>query len=156
MANLLIVDDDLENLLPLALALEGDGHRVSMTDDSRRAAEIVHRDAIECVITDYQMPYVDGVQLCCALRSHPSLAGIPRFLLSAAVEPDDCPHCWTRFFRKPIVVNELLEAVSALLAVRLAAPTRATQHGPICRQAILRCELTAASHWTAINAACWP
>ena len=60
MANILLVDDDLENLLSLQVALEGDGRHVTVAGDAQRPLDHVRREPVELLITDYEMPGIDG------------------------------------------------------------------------------------------------
>ena len=61
--SILVVDDDLDNLWALQLALEAGGHRVSLAGDARLALEILHRQSVQIIATDYEMPEIDGVEL---------------------------------------------------------------------------------------------
>ncbi|WP_165979511.1 response regulator [Paraburkholderia guartelaensis] len=99
MANVLLVDDEPENACSLALALEHSGHRVHITGDARAAIDFMRRESIECLITDYQMPDIDGVQLCLMIRACPRLAGTPVLMLSGAPEPVESEWCCSQFFR---------------------------------------------------------
>ncbi|EIM94601.1 Response regulator receiver domain-containing protein [Burkholderia sp. YR290] len=68
-ANLLLVDDDAENLASLQLALESDGHHVSIAGDASRAMEMLVREPIGLVVTDYEMPGMDGAEAWTVLNS---------------------------------------------------------------------------------------
>jgi CheY-like chemotaxis protein len=71
-ANLLLVDDDAENLASLQLALESDGHHVSIAGDASRAMEMLMSEPIELVVTDYEMPGMDGTEFCRQVRAQPA------------------------------------------------------------------------------------
>jgi CheY-like chemotaxis protein len=61
--NILLVDDDLNAALPLALALEQNGHRVTVTADASNALPLLWHQRIDCLVTDFEMPGLDGAQL---------------------------------------------------------------------------------------------
>lgn len=61
--SILVVDDDLDNLCALQLALEAGGHRVSLAGDAQLALDILCRQSIQIIVTDYEMPEIDGVEL---------------------------------------------------------------------------------------------
>ncbi len=66
--NVLIVDDD-----PIALELLKDtladaGHQVHCAPDGREALEILSRVDCEVVVSDWEMPNLDGIELCRAIR----------------------------------------------------------------------------------------
>ncbi|WP_242681881.1 response regulator [Paraburkholderia hospita] len=96
-ANLLLVDDDAENLASLQLALESDGHHVSIAGDASRAMEMLMREPIELVVTDYEMPGMDGAEFCRQVRAQPAHRDLPIVMLSAGPEPVCVLRCWTLF-----------------------------------------------------------
>ncbi|MCP3711553.1 response regulator [Paraburkholderia sp. CNPSo 3274] len=155
MANVLLVDDEPENACSLALALEHSGHRVHITGDARAALDFMRRESIECLITDYQMPDIDGVQLCLMIRACPRLAGTPVLMVSAAPEPAECQWCCSQFFRKPVCIEEVIEAVDAHVAARITVGLRAGIH-KVSLRAAMRCGAPAASRWAPVRSACWP
>lgn len=68
MARLLLVDDDTSLAESLAIALEQEGHQVSVLGDGKSALAEVLRDAPELLISDVNMPGLDGFQLTKRLR----------------------------------------------------------------------------------------
>lgn len=167
MANILLVDDDLDNLWALRVALEGDGHRVSVGSDARRALEILRREPIQFVITDREMPGMDGVELCRVMRSQPEHCALPIFLLSGASEPIYEPPLWNRFFLKPVPLEELDAAIRAAIdaysANRLPSPAgrqkgidASPRQRTVSMRAALRTQHLAASRWAAVCSKCCP
>ncbi|EIM96651.1 response regulator receiver protein [Paraburkholderia hospita] len=150
MANILLVDNDAENLWSLRIALVGGGHRVMVAADAGRALAILRHEAVEIMITDYQMPGIDGVQLCEMTRSQPAHSSLPIVLQSAATELAYAPRVWTHFLRRPASIRELIALIDVHAAARL---TRAVH---VSAGAVRRCTELAASRWSAVNAGCWP
>lgn len=153
-ANILLVDDDSENLWALQVALEGDGHRVRIATDARRALDVLRRESVEFMITDLEMPGIDGAQLCGIVRAQPGYSELPILLLSAAPEPRRMPHPWTRFLRKPASFDDLEAAIDAHVALRLTTLKRFSLHASV--RAVLMCEHPPASHWQPVSTDCWP
>ncbi|MBP0595944.1 response regulator [Paraburkholderia sp. LEh10] len=146
MSTILLVDDDLDNLWPLQLTLEGRGHHVLLAENGQAAMEKLVREPVQLVVTDWQMPQMDGIELCRRIRSRPSTADVPVILLSAAPEPPGDRRGWFCFFRKPVDPGVLLERIDMFVAQRLASSlrnARADCAEPACR-------------WAALNARCWP
>lgn len=150
MANILLVDDDLENLWSLQVALEGDGHHVSVAADAQRALDLLRREPIHFLITDYEMPGIDGAELCRLVRARPVHSSLPILMLSAAPEPRHIPRVWTRFLRKPASFGDLAATIDAHVAARV------THRHHVSFGPMLRCTDTAASRWKPVNARCWP
>lgn len=69
MKTLLIVDDDRTNRLRMAGMARGLGHFPLLASDGARALAVLEDNpGIDCVITDWQMPVMDGPALIRALR----------------------------------------------------------------------------------------
>jgi CheY-like chemotaxis protein len=153
-ANVLLVDDDAENLWALRIALEGDGHRVIVAGDARRAMGVLSREHVQLMVTDLEMPEMNGAQLCLWVRSQPAHGELPIVMLSAAPEPAGCPRCWTRFLRKPADLGDLSRVIHAHVAARLTGRRRSLCK--VCAYAALKCQDPSASRWPAVNADCWP
>jgi CheY-like chemotaxis protein len=145
MSTVLLVDDDPDNLWALQLALESDGHHVVLARNGADALHRILRELPQLVITDWQMPEMDGAELCRRIRCQPALAHLPIVMLSAMPEPSDSRRCWSAFFRKPAELDMLLRTVDMFIAERLAAV--AVRPGATDR---------AASRWQPVNPRCWP
>ncbi|MBB5465181.1 CheY-like chemotaxis protein [Paraburkholderia sp. CI2] len=145
MSTVLLIDDDLENRCALQLALESRGHRVVLAENGWDALQKAHTDFPELVITDLEMPEMDGKELCRRLKCQAVFSGLPVVLLSAMPEPTEGIRCWTAFLRKPASIAALLDAVDRYIAARLTY-TRAPRDS----------EYPAAARWRAIDSRCWP
>ncbi len=64
----LVVDDDPVMVLMLRDALELNGYEVLTAEDGGEALEILKKTECRLVITDWDMPGMDGVELCSAIR----------------------------------------------------------------------------------------
>ena len=77
MLTVLLVDDDFESRWALQLALESRGHRVVQAENGRAALDKARRIAPSLVLTDLQMPEMDGGELCRRLKCLPAYADVP-------------------------------------------------------------------------------
>lgn len=145
MSTVLLVDDDLENRWALQLALESGGHHVVLAENGYDALLKAGRHTPQLVITDWQMPEMDGAELCRRLKYQPSLAVIPVVMLSAMPEPPDEPRCWAAFLRKPAPIDLLMHTVDLFIAQRLTTE----RPGPAC-------EGQSPSRWRPVDSRCWP
>ncbi|HZZ12658.1 MAG TPA: response regulator [Paraburkholderia sp.] len=125
MATLLLVDDDSDSLWLLRLTLESRGHAVVVASDGQAGLEKCAHHRPDLIVTDWNMPRMDGVALCERLKSYPALAMIPVILASGENPPPGKAFLWTRFLRKPVDVDELAATIDSLVAKRLCSvPTR--------------------------------
>jgi CheY-like chemotaxis protein len=66
---ILIVDDDTVSRLMLAAVLKQLGHEVTAAADGRRGWEEFVASPFPVVITDQQMPEMDGLELCQRIKA---------------------------------------------------------------------------------------
>lgn len=66
---ILIADDDEMSRELLRFALEAGGHEVVAAADGLGAIALLDGGAAQCIITDWEMPGLDGPGLCAAVRS---------------------------------------------------------------------------------------
>lgn len=83
---ILVVDDEAHILQVLSLKLRNAGYDVVTAVDGEEALEYATRrgeHAPHLIITDFQMPYMTGLELCKALSENPETAAIPVLMLTA-------------------------------------------------------------------------
>ena len=88
----LVVDDEAHILHVLSLKLRNAGYEVITAVDGEEGYELAIQELPNLVITDFQMPYMTGLELCRALASHPPTSHIPVLMLTArgyALDDDD-------------------------------------------------------------------
>ncbi len=66
--NILVVEDDPLQRRLLVRTLKRWGYRVFEADDGVEAIDIIRRESIPLIITDWMMPRMDGPELCRAIR----------------------------------------------------------------------------------------
>jgi DNA-binding response OmpR family regulator len=117
MARILLVDDDPSLLEVLGMAFADAGHDVTTAPDGAEALAALRRAAPDLLVSDVNMPRLDGFALCRRLRSDGSL--VPIILLTSRdgeidealgleLGADD-------YVTKPFSTRVLLARVAALL-----------------------------------------
>ena len=89
---ILIVDDEAHILHVLSLKLRNAGYEVVTAVDGEDGYELACQHLPDLVITDFQMPYMTGLELCRAMASNTPTAHIPVLILTArgyALDEDD-------------------------------------------------------------------
>lgn len=70
MARFLVVDDDHASVRALARLLTDDGHDVASFTAGADAVAALRRESFDAVVTDREMPHVDGRAVVQAIREH--------------------------------------------------------------------------------------
>jgi len=109
----LVVDDDHHARFLLGALLDHAGYTVVPACDGRAALTELHKRRFDAVVTDYRMPFLNGIELLRLIQIH--YPHVPVILASGSLpltdEPflSDCrPFGW---LRKPYANNLLLELV---------------------------------------------
>ena len=87
-ANLLIVDDSTSMRQMVAFALSGGGYNVKEAEDGVAALEVAKTQKFDAVITDVNMPNMDGIALIRELRQLPDYKFTPLLMLTTESAAD--------------------------------------------------------------------
>jgi sigma-B regulation protein RsbU (phosphoserine phosphatase) len=79
---LLLVDDSSTMRRMIGALLEGEGYHVSIAVDGRDGVAKARELTPELILTDYEMPELDGPGFCQALKADPVLRPIPVIMLT--------------------------------------------------------------------------
>ncbi len=121
---LLVDDSDLihRHTVPI---LQAAGYDVTEAWDGREALERIAGDQPDLVLTDVEMPNMNGYDLCRALKEDEKTAGLPVVICSSLGEATDLQRGFDAgaddYLVKPVVAEELTSRLQSLLATRLAA-----------------------------------
>jgi len=88
----LVVDDEAHIVQVLSLKLRNAGYDVLTAADGEEAFEMARTHRPDVVITDFQMPYMTGLELCRAMKADAATAATPVVMLTArgyALDPED-------------------------------------------------------------------
>ncbi|MCA0400123.1 MAG: response regulator transcription factor [Proteobacteria bacterium] len=131
MPTIALVDDDLNILTSVSIALENEGFRIQSYTDGATALDGIRQSPPDLAIFDIKMPRMDGMELLRRLRQKSDLPVI--FLTSKDEEIDELfglKMGADDFIRKPFSQRLLVERVKAILrrsgAKDLPAPAKET------------------------------
>jgi two-component system cell cycle sensor histidine kinase/response regulator CckA len=89
MATILIVDDVPTNRTFLMTLLRQQGHRLVEAEDGLEGMVVIRAEHPDLVITDIQMPVMDGYEFVRALRLDPSTRRLPVVFYTSAFDERD-------------------------------------------------------------------
>lgn len=85
----LVADDSITTRSLLRSVLESGGYKVRTASDGEEALRLVRNEPIDLVVSDVQMPRLDGITLVERLREDTRTSGLPVVLFSSADSEDD-------------------------------------------------------------------
>lgn len=118
----IVVDDDRETREVLALALSMEGFDVSHVANGLRLISTLHVDKPDAILLDVNMSWIDGFELCKAVRKNEEFRHIPVVFVSARTSPADVQRgldCGAEaYFTKPIDLERLVGKLTELTRER--------------------------------------
>jgi pilus assembly protein CpaE len=125
---ILFVDDEEQIRRLLSTFLSRRGYEVTTAVDGLEALQLLKTETPDMVITDVNMPNIDGVELTRRLRADPQHSNLPIIMLSAKVQTDEILAGYAEgadeYVPKPVEMRVLAAKVESLLR-RVAQPTPA-------------------------------
>ena len=122
MALIVVVEDDDGTRTLVVSVLVKDGHEVLEAPDGALGLTLIRARKPDLVVSDIQMPVLDGFQMLAAMRAEGALAAIPVILLTSLQERAHMRIGMTTgaddYLTKPFRPAELREAVDAQLNKR--------------------------------------
>jgi CheY-like chemotaxis protein len=126
---ILIADDECYVTQILTLNLQRRGYAVITADDGQAAYDLALAQVPDLVVSDYQMPVLDGLGLCALLKSNPVTAHVPVLMLTARghmLTPEELARTNIRaVLPKPFSVRDLFPKIEQALHVESAEGRKA-------------------------------
>jgi PAS domain S-box-containing protein len=136
-AHILVVDDNATNRRVLDGLLTHQGYQVTCVDGGAAALELLRAGVqgrhhkFDIVITDFQMPDMDGVMLGEQITKDPLLAHLRMIMLTSLDRQGDSKHLaslgFAAYLTKPVRTRELIDCVTHVLS----RETRQTEMRPM-------------------------
>jgi len=86
---ILIVDDDKTTRKLLSLYLKGSEFEVVTAENGLNALEKLGSDTFQLVLTDLNMPFMDGIEFLKAMKSNPGTSHIPALMLTTETDEEE-------------------------------------------------------------------
>ena len=123
---IIIVDDDRETREMLKMALELEGYEVSQASNGLRLISTLHVDRPDAVLLDVVMSWINGFELCRAVKKNEEFKDIPVIFISARKTQKDIDAGMAAgavdYFSKPIDMERLLARLEELISANRGEP----------------------------------
>jgi chemosensory pili system protein ChpA (sensor histidine kinase/response regulator) len=116
----LVVDDSLSNRRALEQLLADAGFQVRLARDGVEAAEQMARDRPDIVLTDLEMPRMNGLELAAHIRAQPDGKTLPIIMITSRTTQRHRQLAAAAgidfYLAKPVLEDDLLDKINGLLA----------------------------------------
>ncbi len=116
---IIIVDDDRDTRELLALALEAEGFEVESVANGLRLISSLQLRRPHVILLDVNMSWIDGFELCRAVKKNEQFRDIPVIFISGRGEPEDRRRGREAgaadYFVKPLDLNALIQRLRELI-----------------------------------------
>lgn len=119
MKTILLIDDSMTQLINARITLQRAGYKVEIVSDSLQAIDRIKESLPDLVLTDLNMPNLDGIEVIKAIRQLNQFAAMPVLVMST----DSQKHKFQQardagangWLMKPVKQNALLGVINKLL-----------------------------------------
>lgn len=119
-ASILTVDDSASLRQAIKIALTGEGYAVTEAGDGQQGVTQADAGDFQLIITDLNMPVMDGLTMIRTLRAKPKHAGVPIIFLTtesdAEIKAQAKAAGATGWLTKPFNPDQLITVVKKVLA----------------------------------------
>ncbi len=106
MANIIVVDDDINVLKQVIFILDSSGDQIESLVEPKFLFQMLEETPADLILMDINMPDIDGISLLKQLKDHPVFHSIPVIMLTADDDPNTLGNCFELgaidFINKPI------------------------------------------------------
>jgi two-component system, chemotaxis family, chemotaxis protein CheY len=117
---IIVVEDFNTSRQIIKKTLEGMGYQVDEAADGREALKYFDGSSIDLVITDYNMPFMDGASLVGYIRSKEEYKYIPILMLSTETNAEKMQKAReakiTGWIKKPFEITDFKNQIKRLLS----------------------------------------
>ncbi len=115
----LIVDDDPAVVRLISTIVSAVGHDVSTAQDGDEALNAIRADCPDMVISDWDMPQMDGIELIKSMKEDSAYKGIPIIMLTTESDEEERERGLktgaSSYLTKPVSREVLMEEVGKYL-----------------------------------------
>ena len=116
---ILVADDEAHILHVVSMKLRNAGYEDVTAQDGEEAVELCHAEQPDLIITDYQMPFMTGLEFCAEIRNSQTCKSIPAVMLTARgfdLDPSEMAEAGIScVLEKPFSPREILAVVTEIL-----------------------------------------
>jgi CheY-like chemotaxis protein len=120
--SILVIENEVSNRILIERVLSTKGYHCLCVSNGREALDLLDHEAVDLILTDIQMPVLDGYSTTRLIRERPAMSGVPIVAVTAYTLSDEneaarLAGC-NEYLTKPFKPRQLLDVVERLLPHR--------------------------------------
>ncbi|HET6514304.1 MAG TPA: response regulator [Thermodesulfovibrionales bacterium] len=116
---IMIVDDCQTTRKLLGIYLKSKGFEMVFAENGLDALEKLATNAVNMIITDLNMPYMDGIELVKSLRADPHWQDVPILMVTTEADPEERERAFAagtnRYLVKPVTADMVTQNIKEIL-----------------------------------------
>jgi two-component system chemotaxis response regulator CheY len=116
---ILVVDDCATTRKLLGLYLKSKGYEVVTAENGLDAIEKVGKESVNLVLSDLNMPYMDGIELVRSLRAEPDTSDLPIVMVTTEADPEEKERAFRAgangYMIKPVTAEMVAQSIKEIM-----------------------------------------
>jgi two-component system aerobic respiration control protein ArcA len=118
---ILVIEDDETMRASMKRILEPEGYIVKMAAHANELSEVLDDSAVDLILLDIGLPWINGFELAELLKEHKDLKKIPLVFVSGQSSQEDMKKAFQvgahDYIKKPFEIDKLKKTVKTLLKI---------------------------------------
>lgn len=115
----LVVDDDKTTRKMLSLILKSKGYEVVTAENGMDGLQKLGIEQINLILTDMNMPYMDGIEFIKQVRANPEISHIPIVMLTTEADEEEKQRAYKAgvddYLVKPATAEQIVESMKRII-----------------------------------------
>jgi len=116
---ILVVDDDKTTRKMISLILKSKGYEVETAENGLEALQKLGLEKINLILTDMNMPYMDGIEFTKQVRANPDFSNIPIVMITTEADEDEKKRAFEAgvddYLVKPTNAEQITESMKKIV-----------------------------------------
>ncbi len=115
----LVVDDDKTTRKMLSLILRSKGYEVITAENGMDGLQKLGMEQVNLILTDMNMPYMDGIEFTKQVRANPEISNIPIVMLTTEADEEEKQRAYRAgvddYLVKPATAEQIVESMKRII-----------------------------------------
>lgn len=116
---ILVVDDDKTTRKMVSLILKSKGYEVVTAENGMDGLQKLGLEQINLILTDMNMPYMDGIEFTKQVRANPETSHIPIVMLTTEADEEEKKRAFNAgvddYLVKPATAEQIVESMRKII-----------------------------------------